>query len=310
MPLPGPVSRLRAAFDPEPYLPLTSADWDDRFTKAVLISAILHTLFIFGLRFTPANPKLLENATPPLDVVLVNAKSQSKPLQADVLAQHNLDAGGNVEEARQAKSPLPVAERDQPMSTEAEFNARVQALEEKTQALMRQLKSDYQVPQPQPEAQVEPRPPSPLPAPVDLASRSLEMARLQARIDQRREDYQKRPRRMFVGARAQEFTFAQYVEDWRIKVERVGNQNYPEAARRNRLYGILVLTVNIRDDGSLESVQVDRSSGSKILDAAAVKIVEMAAPYSPFPDAMRQKVDILGITRTWAFTRTDQLTSQ
>lgn len=310
MSLSGPVGRLKGAFDPEPYLPLTSADWDDRFTKAILVSAILHTLFIFVLHFTPANPKLLENPNPPLDVVLVNAKTERKPLQADVLAQHNLEGGGNVEEARQAKSPLPVSERDQALSAEAEFNARVEALEEKTKVLMQQLKSDYQVPEQKPLPPAEPRPPAPLPAPTDLASRSLEMARLQARIDQQREDYQKRPRRMFVGARAQEFTFAQYVEDWRIKVERVGNLNYPEAARRNRLYGALVLTVNIQDDGSLESVQVERSSGSKILDAAAVKIVEMAAPYAPFPEAMRKKVDILGITRTWAFTRSDQLTSQ
>jgi protein TonB len=137
------------------------------------------------------------------------------------------------------------------------------------------------------------------------------MARLQARIDQQLDDYQKRPRRMFaVGARAQEYTFAQYVDDWRLKVERVGNLNYPEAARREGLYGSLVLTVNINADGSLESVQVDRPSGSKILDAAAVKIVEMAAPYAPFTPAMRKKVDILGITRTWTFTRSDQLTSQ
>ena len=115
---------------------------------------------------------------------------------------------------------------------------------------------------------------------------------------------------MFVGARAVEFTFARYVEDWRLKVERVGNLNYPEAARRNKLYGALVLTVSINADGTVESVQIDRSSGSRILDAAAINIVEMAAPYAPFPEEMRNKVDILGITRTWIFTRSDQLTSQ
>jgi protein TonB len=319
MPLPGPhharspnaaISRLKAAFEREPYLPLTSVDWDDRFTKAVLVSAILHTLFIFALHFKAANPKLFENPNPPLDVVLVNARTKSKPLRADTLAQFNLDAGGNVDEDRRARSPLPASDREQAMSAEAEYSARVKALEEKSRTLMKQIKSNYAVPEPQPAPPAQPTPPTPLPAPEDLASRSLEMARLQARIDLQRDEYQKRPRRMYVGARAQEFSFAQYVEDWRIKVERVGNQNYPEAARRNQLYGSLVLTVNIKDDGSLESVQVERSSGSKILDAAAVKIVEMAAPYPPFSEAMRKKVDILGITRTWAFTRSDQLTSQ
>jgi periplasmic protein TonB len=310
MSLPGPIERLRQAFGPLRYAPLTSADWDDRFTKAVLISAILHVLVIFGIQFKAANPKLFESASPPLDVVLVNARTQSKPLKADVLAQHNLDGGGNVDEDRQARSPLPVAEREQAMAAEAEFNARVQALEQKTQALMKQIKSDYQAPEQKPAAQVDPRPPSPVPAPVDLAARSLEMAKLQARIDQQMDEYQKRPRRMFIGARAQEFSFAQYVEDWRIKVERVGNLNYPEAAKRNRLYGTLVLTVSIHEDGSVESIQIERSSGSKILDQAAVNIVEMAAPFARFPEAMRKKVDILGITRSWSFTRSDQLTSQ
>lgn len=295
---------------PLPYYPRTSAEGDERFTKAVLISAILHVLIIFSMQFQATNPRLFENQHPPLDVVLVNAKTLTKPLQADVLAQHNLDGGGNVEEDRQAKSPLPASEREQAMAAEAEFNARVQALEAQAQALMQQIKSDYKVPVQKPAPPVEQRPPSPTPAPVDLAARSLEMARLQARIDNQMDEYQKRPRRMFIGARAQEYTFAQYVEDWRIKVERVGNLNYPEAARRNRLYGSLTLTVSINADGTLESVQVDRSSGHKILDVAAVKIVEMSAPFAPFPESMRKKVDILGISRTWSFTRSDQLTSQ
>ena len=309
-PMSGPLERLKSVFEPIPYDPLTSADWDDRFTKAVLVSAIVHTVFIFGLHFKEANPALFENRNPPIDVVLVNAKSKTKPLKADVLAQHNLDGGGTVEEDRQATSPLPVSPQDQPMSAEAAAQSRVQALEQQTKALMQQLKSSYQVPEQKPQAEAEPSPPTPVSAPSDLAQRSLEMARLQARIDQQWDEYQKRPRRMFVGARAQEYTFAQYVDDWRIKVERVGNLNYPEAARREGLYGSLVLTVNINADGSLESVQVYRSSGSKILDAAAVKIVEMAAPFASFTPAMRQKVDILGITRTWKFTRSEQLTSQ
>jgi protein TonB len=295
---------------PLPYAPQTSIDWDDRFTQAILISAILHVLFIIGMQFTPTNPKLFENSSPPIDVVLVNAKTKAKPLRADVLAQANLDGGGNVDENRQAKSPLPAAERDQTMSAEAEFNARVQALEQQTKALMQQIKSDYKVPEQKPVPVADPRPPSPNPAPMDLSARSLEMARLVARIDQQREEYQKRPRRMFIGARAQEFTFAQYVEDWRIKVERVGNMNYPEAAKRNSLYGTLMLTVNIFDSGEIESIQIDRSSGSKVLDAAAVKIVEMSAPFPRFPEAIRKKVDILGITRSWTFTRSDQLTTQ
>ncbi len=292
------------------YAPLTSLDWDDRFTKAVLMSAIVHTLVVFWVHFKPVNPELFDNPLKPLEVVLVNTRTLERPLNPEVLAQANLDGGGTVEEDRQAKSPLPVSEEDRPASEQAQAEARVRALEAEAQAIMQRLKSDYAVPERKPAPPAEPRPPSPTPAPEDLAARSLEMARLAARIDQQWDSYQKRPRRLFVGARAVEFTFARYVEDWRIKVERIGNLNYPEAAKRNRLYGSLVLTVSINADGTVESVQIDRSSGSRILDAAAVRIVEMAAPYAPFPEEMGKKVDILGITRTWTFTQSDQLTSQ
>lgn len=283
---------------------------DERFTQAVLISIIVHIVVIFGIQFKAANPRLFESPIAPLDVVLVNAKSKTQPLKADVLAQANLDGGGNVDEDRQARSPLPVSEHDQVMSASDAAVSRVQTLETQARALMTQIKSDFKAPEQKPLLADDPRPVTPNPAPVDLAARSLEMARLQARIDNQMDEYQKRPRRAFVGARAQEYSFAQYVEDWRIKVERVGNMNYPEAARRNRLYGELTLSVSVNADGTLESVQIDRSSGNKILDAAAVHIVEMAAPYAPFPEAMRKKADILSISRKWLFTRSDQLSTQ
>ncbi|HRH81816.1 MAG TPA: TonB family protein [Thiobacillaceae bacterium] len=280
------------------------------FTNALLASSLLHVLIVFGLEYVPpVNPRLFDNPNPPLEVVLVNKRSQDKPLKPDVLAQANLDGGGDVEEARVASSPLPASEADSPASQARELNHRVEALEREAQALMQRLKSEYKVPETRPQPPAEPRPPTPVQAQAELTERSMEMARLAARIDQQWDQYQKRPRRMYVGARAQEFTFAQYVEDWRIKVERVGNLNYPEAARRNQLYGSLVITVSINSDGTVESIQIDRSSGSKVLDAAAVKIVEMSAPFARFSAEMSKRVDILGITRTWTFTRSDQLTS-
>jgi protein TonB len=294
-------------FSGTPYVPLTSADWDDRFSKALLVSAIVHIVLIFGLHFKAANPKLFDNSMPPLDVVLVNAKSREAPLNAELLAQHNLAGGGTVEENRQAASPLPVSRHDQEQSAEAEMHARMQALEAKTQAMMRQLQSSYKVPEPTPNPQAEARPVTPVPAPQDLTQRSIEMARLQAKIEQDYSEYQKRPRRLEVGANAREFNLAQYLEAWRIKVERVGNLNYPEIARRNHLYGNLLLSVCIKDDGTLEQVEVMRSSGIKILDAAAQHIVNMAAPFGRFPPALRKEADILCITRTWTFTRSDEL---
>ncbi|MEP6943191.1 MAG: TonB family protein, partial [Betaproteobacteria bacterium] len=109
---------------------------------------------------------------------------------------------------------------------------------------------------------------------------------------------------------AEEYRFARYVEDWRLKVEGVGNRNYPAAARDKKLYGSLLLTVGIRADGTLDSVVVDRPSGQKILDLAATRIVEMGAPYAAFPADIRRDTDILYITRTWTFAPGDSLISQ
>jgi protein TonB len=147
---------------------------------------------------------------------------------------------------------------------------------------------------------------------ADLVQRSFEIARLEAQTARNFDAYQKRPKRKFIGARTQEYRFARYVEDWRIKIERIGNLNYPEAARRERVYGDLQLTVGIKADGSLESVEINRPSGKKILDEAAIRIVKLAGQngFSPLPPEISQDTDVLHITRTWAFTHSDVLKSQ
>jgi len=100
------------------------------------------------------------------------------------------------------------------------------------------------------------------------------------------------------------------VESWRQKVEKIGNLNYPEAAKNLKMYGQLQMTVSINADGTIESVQINRSSGHKVLDEAAKHIVELAAPYSRFPDDMHKDMDILSITRTWTFTKEDSLATE
>lgn len=272
---------------------------------ALLVSAAVHGM-VLSTQFVKINPRLLEDTNLPMEVVLVNARSMESPLEPDALAQVNLAGGGNTDEDRRLKSPLPASSRSQTGAEEAALQARVAELEQQAKALLTQVKPQAPLP-----SQSIPAPPSPAPQPTvdasQLSQQAREMANLQARISQQWDDYQKRPKRAFVGANVREYAFARYVEDWVAKVERVGNVNYPEAARRQGIYGSLKLTVSIFANGRIETVEVDRSSGSKILDAAAIRIVELAAPYAPFPDDMRQKADILSITRTWTFTRSDQL---
>src|SRR5882672_11116823 len=225
----------------------------DRVLGAALgISIAFHAL-LMAVHFQLPDSLRWKAAAQPLEVVLVNAKTRERPSRAELLAQANLDRGGNVDERRRARTPLPVTEPKNPGK--------------------------------------------------DLA---LAAMRLQAQIDKRVDEYQKRPRKQFIGANAAEYRFAQYEEDWRVKVERVGTLNYPAEAR-GKLYGNLRLTVTIRPDGTVESIELDRSSGLRALDLAAFKIVRMATPFAKFPPNIQRDTDLLVITRTWFFGQGDKI---
>lgn len=273
-----------------------------RLSAAMTLSVTLHAFVLFGVGLVLPEPGNLANMMTPLQVVLVNSKSKTRPDKADALAQANLDGGGNTADDRQAKTSLPTISDDQQFTPEQIAQRRAE-LEQESKRLMTRLKSDTTVAQPAPKKEKT----SDNRSGDDLVQRSLEIARLEAQISKNIDAYQKLPRRKFIGARTQEYRFAQYVEDWRIKVERIGNLNYPEEARRQQIYGKLQLSVSIRTDGTLESIEVSRSSGHRILDAAAMRIVKLAAPYSPLPPEISKDTDVLTIVRTWTFTTADRL---
>ena len=276
-----------------------------RISMAMVFSIAVHAFALFGVSLVLPDPRSASDIMQPLHVVLVNSKSKSRPVKADALAQANLDGGGNTRDNRQAKSMLPNIGEDQQITPE-QATRQVAHLEEESRRMMTRLKSDHRVEQPQLKKQQS----TTTVSADDLVQRSLEIARLEAQISRNNDYYQKLPRRKFIGARTQEYRFAQYIEDWRVKVERIGNLNYPEQARREQVYGKLQLSVAIRADGSVESIEVSRSSGHRILDAAAMRIVRLAAPFSPLPPDITKDVDILTITRTWAFTPSDKLESE
>jgi protein TonB len=145
---------------------------------------------------------------------------------------------------------------------------------------------------------------------TDIVQRSFEIARLEGQIARDMDTHQQRPRRKFLGSRTQEYRFARYIEDWRQKIQRVGDLNYPQAARDQRLHGSLVVTVAIRSDGSVERVEVNRPSGQRVLDEAARNIVALAAPFGAFPPDIAKDTDVLHITRTWTFTPADRFVAE
>lgn len=277
----------------------------ERLSFAISFSLFLHAFIIFGIAFDMPDAGKLAKALQPLEVTLVNSKSKSKPSNAIAYAQNNLDGGGNTEDDRRAGTPFPVL-GDAQQFTPEQATQKVKALEEEVQRLLTRVKSDYTVEQ----KKSIPKQQDTTLNGHDLVQRSLEIARLEAQISKNISLYEKMPKRKHIGSRTQEYRYAQYVEDWRSKVERIGNLNYPEAARRQKVYGKLQLTVNIRSDGSIENVEINKSSGQRILDAAAQRIVKLAAPYAAFPPDIRKETDILSITRTWTFTTNDQLEAE
>jgi protein TonB len=276
---------------------------------AVIASIAFHVVAIVGLGFNL--PSILRDAAPHnmMDVVLVNSKSATKPHKADALAQANLDGGGNTDQKLRASSPFPAVDPRDPMPEMKAAETRVKQLEAEQRELMAQIKSKASV------APMEQQAPSGVlkadsREARELIERNLEIERLEAQIRREHQAYQERPRRRFIGARAQEYRFAQYIDTWRLRIERIGNLNYPEEARARRIYASLTLTVAIKKDGEIESVEINKSSGYPFLDRAAQRIVRLAAPFEPFPGSIKSDTDILHITRTWTFTRADQVTTE
>ena len=265
------------------------------------VSVVLHAIVLL-ITFAPpefAGAKFI----PHLDVVLVNSKTAAKPLKADALAQANLDGGGNTEAERRAKTNLPKLNNVEPAPNVQLASRKVQRLEDETQRLLQLAQGTHST-----AASTEPAPELPREAKLDdpaAEQQRLRIAQLEAQIAKEWDEYQKLPRRKFIGARTEGVVYAEYVDQWRHRIEKIGTLHYPEEARRRKLYGSLVMTVNIRADGSVEKIEIDRSSGSRLLDTAARRAVDLAGPFPPFPAAVRKDWDILSISRTFSYTRSD-----
>jgi len=283
--------------------------WLALAAQPVLLAAFAASLLLHGglllLQFAPPEIKPKRDKDRGLEVVLVNARHAQRPDKPEVLAQANLDGGGNTDQDVRAKSPLPPQNKQREGEALAEAKRKVQQLERTQQQLMTQARQAAPAVAPAPPQNAQPEP-QPAASGLELLDSAAAVARLEAQIDRNLEEYAKRPRKKFIGARAREYRFAQYVEDWRLKIERIGTLNYPDAAR-GKLYGSLLLSVTIRADGTVDQVSVHRSSGHKVLDDAAIRIVKLAAPYAEFPPDVKRDTDMIEITRTWTFTNTDQV---
>ena len=279
----------------------------DRLSLTFCLALIFHALIILGIVFAPEDK--LNPRYESMEIVLVQQSSEPAE-EADVLAQANLSGGGDVSEAVVPASPLPlVPHEDQtevaaPTVTQPQESLTEPEITDAGSVPVQEIVEPVAVEVEKASAALEESPDKPeanRPSASELHSNSLKMAALSSEVKRKLESKAKRPKRTFISASTREYKYAAYMEAWRAKVERVGNLNYPEEARRRRLSGQLVLDVALNPDGKINQITVRRSSGHTVLDDAAIKIVELAAPYAPFPEAIRAETDVLHITRTWQF---------
>ncbi len=311
---------------------------EDRLGLTLCLAVVSHALVILGVGFTP--PEQPKPRFDSMEVILVQQHSPKEPEQVDFLAQANLEGSGEQDDPERPSAPLseplpqvnpqvappatttadPGLDSELAQTAAAETtvaeNAEMRPAEKPVQQPSEQLAVESDIAETATSvAAVESPPvtqqanqdaaitsaPRARPSAANLIASSLAVASLNAEIQERLAAKAKRPRRKFISASTREYLYAAYMESWRSKVERVGNLNYPDIARRDKLSGNLILEVQINPDGSVREMVVRRSSGHKILDDAAIRIVELAAPFAPFPAEVAKEVDVLHVTRTWQF---------
>jgi protein TonB len=276
----------------------------DRLGVTLLFSVVAHAVLALGItfEFEKAPPRL-----PSLDVILVQSANSEKPEKADFIAQANNSGGGDADKAHRPSQPLS-SPLPKPLSGIApmplEDGAPRPTPPSPTEVLTRR-KSDFSVATDRQTPESE----QPLQNEREIEQRKMEMAKLAQEIERESEQYAKRPKRKYISANTREYEFAAYMRAWVARIERIGNLNYPDEARRQQLHGQLVLTVGLDRQGKIKSIDVIQSSGHKILDEAAIRITRLAEPFPALPETS-EKVDELYISRTWQFLPGDILVNR
>ena len=267
----------------------------DRLALTLFLATALHALVILGISFDVFDRDNDEQNVPTLDITVVNRQQTKPPEEYDYLAETSQDGAGNTEDKVQPQQES-LAQTPPPAPP-------VESTPTPTQVMT----ADTSTRKIQKSEEAKPDEKSEVTSAAELINRSMEMLTLNQQINQTLQAYSKTPKSKFISARTKEFKYASYMRDWVAKVERVGELNYPDAARRENLSGKLIVQVAVYPDGSVREITIRKPSGYKILDDAAVRIVKLAAPFAPFPESIKKETDVLYITRTWVFTSGNRL---
>ncbi|HLF97853.1 MAG TPA: TonB family protein [Methylococcaceae bacterium] len=270
---------------------------NDRFTLALCIAAALHVLFILGVSFEMPKPAA---ERPALDITLVRNPAKQAPAKADFLAREDQIGGGLAEKKTDigGEPSPPPQEEVAPSPVKAEVPEPPEPVKTKPVIAHKipRIVASTRWADPVEKKQAEPRPR------LDMNALQQQIADFSSEYVQAQEKQAKRTRTLYINSvSAHRHVAAAYEKAWQEKIERIGNLNYPDEARRKNLSGSLLLSVSLNRDGTVKDIRVRQSSGFAVLDDAAIRIVRLAAPFAPFPAELREEADVLVINRTWKF---------
>lgn len=278
----------------------------DRLGLTLFFAVVIHALIILGITFIAPDEKPA-NDQPTLEIILATNPGAKKITNPDFLAQAHQEGGGNQDTPHKPTSQPTAPATSRPLAGGAPVTKFSGATPPAATPAPMQITTLHN-PQQKVTSEIAPAStPTETPESADMVMRSLEIARLSAELNSSMQAYARRPKHRFISARTAEFRDAAYMAAWQAKIEMIGNLNYPEEARRRNIAGSLLLDVALNHDGSVNDISVRRSSGHKVLDDAAIRIVNQAAPFSQLPLEMRKETDILHIIRTWQFLENNRL---
>lgn len=277
---------------------------NDRLGMTLFLAAVFHGIVILGITFSISPPAESESL-PTLDVILVQTQNPSEAEDAKYLAQVSQQGGGNSEEQSRPTdlftAPSLSKNPGMAMATSQQQLASQKQVEEV--ALLHQDNSSYSIDTDEDKQ----NPNNTTSQNRQNQNQNSKQARLAHELSTQIQNQAEKTRTRYLNSSTREFVPATYMRQWINRVERIGNLNYPDQARRDKLSGTLILDVVINADGELVKTDLRQSSGHQILDDAAKRIVQLAAPYSPFPPKLRQEADVIHITRSWEFLNDSSL---
>ena len=269
---------------------------------AVLASIVFHLTLLFAHLTQPSKPR---PSLPNLEVVVVNAQSEAAPIRPQVLAQANLDGGGDASIGIASTTHTTAPNEADATELRALIRQRMQLEEEQRQLLEKLMSKEKVNPGKTAPYFLEQ---SALPGQDELDQQSQQPASTTAAIADRVQQYNARPRRQYVAPSSISTREAAYLDAWRIRIEQTGTRHYPQGIGKT-LQGKVQVSVTIRADGSVASVEIDQPSSEPLLNQSVRRIIQIASPFSPFTPDMRKHIDEITITRTWHFVHGSLQTS-